>query len=58
MSIRDQVIPPTANFETGDEACDLDFVPTKPRKKKIECVLINVRGLGGNACSMVTKRVK
>jgi 3-oxoacyl-[acyl-carrier-protein] synthase II len=58
LSIRDQIIPPTANFESGDECCDLDFVPMKPRKKKIECVLINVRGLGGNACSMVSKRVK
>jgi 3-oxoacyl-[acyl-carrier-protein] synthase II len=53
LSIRDQVIAPTANFENGDDVCDLDFVPKHPRKAKIACTLINIRGLGGSACTMI-----
>ena len=32
LAIRDQLIPPTANYEVADPACDLDFVPSRPRK--------------------------
>jgi len=53
LSIRDQTIPPTANFKNGDDVCDLDFVPDHPRKTKVGCALINIRGLGGSACTMI-----
>src|SRR5207248_832728 len=32
LTIRDQVIAPTINYETADPACDLDYVPNQPRK--------------------------
>jgi hypothetical protein len=35
----------------------LDIVQTKPRKLKVDCALLNVRGLGGSASSMVINRV-
>jgi 3-oxoacyl-[acyl-carrier-protein] synthase II len=57
LSIRDQLIAPTANFENGDDVCDLDFVPKRPRKAKVDCTLLNVRGLGGSACTMIANRV-
>jgi 3-oxoacyl-[acyl-carrier-protein] synthase II len=57
LSIRDQLIAPTANFESGDEDCDLDFVPFRPRKAKVACTLVNVRGLGGSACTMIANRI-
>jgi 3-oxoacyl-[acyl-carrier-protein] synthase II len=57
LSVRDQTIPPTANFERGDDVCDLDFVPHRPRKAKVGCALINIRGLGGSACSMIANRI-
>jgi 3-oxoacyl-[acyl-carrier-protein] synthase II len=57
LAMRDQIIPPTANYEFEDPECDLDFVPTRPRKAKLDCILLNVRGLGGSASSMVVKRV-
>jgi hypothetical protein len=31
-------------------------VPYHPRKAKVDCALINVRGLGGGASSMVVNR--
>ena len=57
LVIRDQIIVPTANHETPDPACDLDFVPKRARKAKVNCALVNVRGLGGNASSLVVDRI-
>ena len=57
LAIRDQSIPPTANYETPDLNCDLDFVPNRFRKANVNCALINVRGLGGSASSMVVNRL-
>jgi len=49
LSIRDHLIAPTANYETPDPNCDLDFVPFRARKANVNCALVNVRGLGGSA---------
>jgi 3-oxoacyl-[acyl-carrier-protein] synthase II len=57
LAIRDQIIPPTANYELADPACDLDVVPARPRKAKLNRALLNVRGLGGSASSLVVSRV-
>jgi 3-oxoacyl-[acyl-carrier-protein] synthase II len=57
LSFRDQMIAPTANCETADPSCDLDFVPRRHRKLKLDCILMNVRGLGGSASSLVVDRV-
>ena len=58
LSIRDRMIAPTANHETPDPACDLDIVPNRARKANVNCALINVRGLGGSASTMVVNRVE
>jgi 3-oxoacyl-[acyl-carrier-protein] synthase II len=57
LAIRDQLIPPTANYEVADPACDLDFVPNRSRKVRLNSTLVNVRGLGGGASSMVLSRI-
>ncbi len=57
LSIRDQMLPPTANYEVADPACDLDCVPNLARKVKLNSALVNVRGLGGSASTMVLSRI-
>lgn len=57
LSIRDQLLPPTANYEVADPACDLDCVPNRSRKVKLDSALVNVRGLGGSASTMVLNRI-
>ena len=52
-----QLIPPTANYHLPDPDCDLDVVPIRPRKAKVDRALLNVRGLGGSASSLVMNRV-
>lgn len=56
MTIRDQRIHPTANYETPDPVCDLDYVPNHPRNATVDVVLSNSFGLGGqNACLVMGK---
>lgn len=57
LSLRDQVIPPTANYEVPDPTCDLDFVVDRPRRLELDCILMNVRGWGGSASSLIVNRV-
>jgi 3-oxoacyl-[acyl-carrier-protein] synthase II len=57
LAFKHNTIPPTANHETPGVDCDLDFVPGKARRARLNCALINVRGLGGGNSSMVVERV-
>ena len=58
LTIRDGVIPPTINYETKDEACDLDYVPNKAREKKVDTVLSNSFGFGGQNIALIVKRFR
>ena len=48
---------PYRKLRTTRSTCDLDVVPNRPRKTKVNCALINVRGLGGSASSLVVNRI-
>jgi len=53
MSLVDQVIHPTINYETPDPACDLDYVPNEARSARLRVVLSNSFGLGGQNAALV-----
>lgn len=56
MTLRDQRIHPTMNYETPDPACDLDYVPNVARDAHVDTVISNSFGLGGqNACLVLAK---
>lgn len=58
MTLRDQRIHPTVNYETPDPACDLDYVPNEARAAKVDVVLSNSFGLGGQNACLVLGRYK
>lgn len=58
QAISESKIPPTWNYETADPDCDLDYVPNAPRNAKLETVLSNSFGLGGQNACLVFKRYK
>ena len=47
MALKESVLPPTANFEEKDEACDIDVVPKASKKKEIQYALSNAFAFGG-----------
>ena len=55
LAIERRTVPPTANYETPDPECDLDYVPGKPREREIHAALSNSFGFGGtNVCLALT----
>jgi 3-oxoacyl-[acyl-carrier-protein] synthase II len=56
-SIRDQVIPPTANLHTPDPECDLDYVPLTARKARIDTVAVHGFGFGGQNAVAIFRRL-
>ena len=56
LGLRDQIIPPTINYETPDPECDLDYVPNDAREAKHEYALSNSFGFGGTNAALLFKR--
>ncbi len=51
LALRDQILPPTINYENPDAECDLDYIPNTARPAKLEYALSNSFGFGGtNGC--------
>ncbi|MGE3852605.1 MAG: beta-ketoacyl-ACP synthase II [Planctomycetota bacterium] len=51
LSLKHQIVHPTANLENPGEGCDLDYVPGSARKLDVPAALSNSFGFGGhNAC--------
>lgn len=58
LAIRDNVVPPTINYETPDPDCDLDYVPNTARKVMVNVALSNSLGFGGHNATILIKRFK
>lgn len=56
LSVKENIIPPTINYETPDPACNIDCVPNKARIKKVNVALNNGFAFGGNNSCMVIKK--
>lgn len=55
-AIQEGIVPPTINYETPDEECDLDYVPNEARKQDVNVVVSNSLGFGGHNVSLVFKK--
>ena len=56
LTVYNDLIPPTINYKTADEECDLDYVPNKSIKHSVQYALSNSLGFGGHNASIIIKK--
>jgi 3-oxoacyl-[acyl-carrier-protein] synthase II len=56
LVVKENIIPPTINFETPDPECDIDCVPNRTKIKKVNIALNNGFAFGGNNSCLVIKK--
>lgn len=56
LVVKNDMIPPTINYETPDPECDIDCVPNHARRHKVDVALNNSYAFGGNNASLVVKK--
>lgn len=56
LAIRDNIIPPTINYEFPDPDCDLDYVPNTARRHRVNIAVSNSLGFGGRNTALVVER--
>lgn len=55
LTLKEQIIPPTINYEKPDPECDLDYVPNEARKRRVRAALSNSLGFGGHNATIAMK---
>ncbi|MEW6052983.1 MAG: beta-ketoacyl-[acyl-carrier-protein] synthase family protein [Nitrospirota bacterium] len=56
LAVKNNIIPPTINFETADPECDIDCVPNDSRECEVNFALNNSYAFGGNNACLVLKK--
>jgi 3-oxoacyl-[acyl-carrier-protein] synthase II len=57
LALRDNVVPPTINYETPDPECDLDYVPNQAREHRVRYALTNSFGFGGQNIALIVGKL-
>lgn len=55
-SIKDNVVPPTINYDTPDPECDLDYVPNTKREMEVHAAMSTNLGFGGHNAAILFKK--
>ncbi len=56
LCLKNQIMPPTINYEFPDPECDLDYVPNQARPAEIKYALSNSFGFGGTNGTLLFKK--
>jgi 3-oxoacyl-[acyl-carrier-protein] synthase II len=56
LACRDDVIPPTINYQFPDPQCDLDYTPNQAARMPIRYALSNTFGFGGHNATLLVKK--
>ena len=56
LTINENIIPPTINYETPDPDCDLNYTPNTAQKKEVNIIMSNSFGFGGHNAVLIAKQ--
>lgn len=56
LAVKENIIPPTINYETPDPDCDLDYSPNAAKQKTVRAAMSNSLGFGGHNATLVFKK--
>ena len=56
LTVKNDIIPPTINFEYPDPECDLNYTFNKTVKRKVNIAMSNAFGFGGHNTSVLFKK--
>ena len=56
LAVKNDVVPPTINFENPDPDCDLNYTFNKPEKRTVNIGMSNAFGFGGHNTSVLFKK--
>jgi 3-oxoacyl-[acyl-carrier-protein] synthase II len=56
LVLKNNILPPTINYQEFDPECDLDYIPNKARDKEVEYTLSNSLGFGGENAALIFKK--
>ena len=57
LAMKDSLIPPTANLETPDPECDLNYTPGKAEECNIDVAISNSLGFGGHNGTVALRKL-
>lgn len=58
LAVQNNLVPPTANLENPDPACDLNYTPLKPADRTVTTAMNNSFGFGGHNASIICGKVR
>jgi len=58
LTIKNNLVSPTINYEYPDPDCDLDYVPNTARKAEVRAAISNSLGFGGHNATLLVKKFK
>jgi 3-oxoacyl-(acyl-carrier-protein) synthase len=56
MSVYENKVHPTINYETPDPECDLNYIPNKAQNWEVDVAISNTFGFGGHNASLLIKK--
>lgn len=58
LTLHDDIIPPTINYENPSDECDLDYVPNVARKTPVKIAMTNSFGFGGTNATLILSKYR
>ncbi len=58
LTLKNNMLTPTINYEHSDPICDLDFVPNRARRARVHHLLVHAHGIGGSDAVVVLGKAR